>query len=60
LPKASTGRSGSLLRRTPIGLPKSAGGGEQATRGTLAAYVAAPGGPLRLVAEFEDERLALG
>jgi hypothetical protein len=35
-------------------------GEEQATRGTLAAYVAALGGRLRLVAEFEDESLALG
>lgn len=32
----------------------------QATRATLAAYVAALGGRLRLVAEFEDESLALG
>ena len=35
-------------------------GEEQATRGTLAAYVAALGGRLRLVAEIEDESLALG
>lgn len=35
-------------------------GEEQATRATLAAYVAALGGRLRLVAEFEDESLALG
>ena len=35
-------------------------GEEQATRTTLAAYVAALGGRLRLVAEFEDESLALG
>lgn len=35
-------------------------GAEQATRATLAAYVAALGGRLRLVAEFEDESLALG
>jgi DNA-binding XRE family transcriptional regulator len=35
-------------------------GAEQATRTTLAAYVAALGGRLRLVAEFEDESLALG
>jgi DNA-binding XRE family transcriptional regulator len=35
-------------------------GEEQATRGTLAAYVAALGGRLRLVAEFDDESLALG
>jgi hypothetical protein len=34
-------------------------GAEQATRATLAAYVAALGGRLRLVAEFEDESLAL-
>jgi len=35
-------------------------GVEQATRTTLAAYVAALGGRLRLVAESEDESLALG
>jgi transcriptional regulator with XRE-family HTH domain len=35
-------------------------GAEQATRTTLAAYVAELGGRLRLVAEFEDESLALG
>jgi DNA-binding XRE family transcriptional regulator len=35
-------------------------GAEQANRTTLAAYVAALGGRLRLVAEFEDESLALG
>ncbi|HUZ36888.1 MAG TPA: helix-turn-helix transcriptional regulator [Streptosporangiaceae bacterium] len=35
-------------------------GEEQATRTTLAAYVTALGGRLRLVAEFEDESLALG
>ncbi len=35
-------------------------GEEQATRSTLAAYVAALGGRLRLIAEFEDETLALG
>ena len=35
-------------------------GEEQATRTTLAAYVAALGGRLRLVAESEDESLALG
>jgi DNA-binding XRE family transcriptional regulator len=35
-------------------------GAEQATRATLAAYVAALGGRLRLIAEFEDESLALG
>ena len=35
-------------------------GAEQATRATLAAYVAALGGRLRLVAEFEDESLAVG
>jgi DNA-binding XRE family transcriptional regulator len=35
-------------------------GEEQATRATLAAYVAALGGRLRLVAEFDDESLALG
>ena len=35
-------------------------GEEQATRSTLASYVAAMGGRLRLVAEFEDESLALG
>lgn len=35
-------------------------GAEQATRTTLAAYVTALGGRLRLVAEFEDESLALG
>ena len=35
-------------------------GEEQATRATLAAYVAALGGRLRLVAEFEDESVALG
>jgi DNA-binding XRE family transcriptional regulator len=34
-------------------------GAEQATRTTLAAYVAALGGRLRLIAEFEDETLAL-
>ncbi|HEU5418275.1 MAG TPA: hypothetical protein VFV41_11355 [Streptosporangiaceae bacterium] len=31
----------------------------QATRTTLAAYVTALGGRLRLIAEFEDESLAL-
>jgi hypothetical protein len=35
-------------------------GEERATRATLAAYVAALGGRLRLVAEFDDESLALG
>ena len=35
-------------------------GEEQATPGALAVYVAALGGRLRLVAEFEDESLALG
>jgi len=35
-------------------------GAEQATRATLATYVAALGGRLRLIAEFEDESLALG
>ncbi|MGH3408729.1 MAG: helix-turn-helix transcriptional regulator [Streptosporangiaceae bacterium] len=35
-------------------------GAERATRTTLAAYAAALGGRLRLVAEFEDESLALG
>ena len=35
-------------------------GEEQAKRTTLAAYVAALGGRLRLVAEFDDESLALG
>jgi DNA-binding XRE family transcriptional regulator len=35
-------------------------GEEQATRTTLAAYVSALGGRLRLVAEFDDESLALG
>ena len=35
-------------------------GAEQATRATLAAYLAAFGGRLRLIAEFEDESLALG
>ena len=35
-------------------------GEEQATRATLAAYVAALGGRLRLMAEFDDESLALG
>jgi hypothetical protein len=35
-------------------------GEEQATRATLAAYVAALDGRLRLVAEFDDESLALG
>lgn len=34
-------------------------GAEQATRTTLAAYVTALGGRLRLIAEFEDESLAL-
>lgn len=33
-------------------------GAEQATRTILAAYVAALGGRLRLIAEFEDESLA--
>ena len=35
-------------------------GAEQATRTTLAAYISALGGRLRLIAEFEDETLALG
>jgi DNA-binding XRE family transcriptional regulator len=35
-------------------------GAEQANRSTLAAYVTAMGGRLRLVAEFDDESLALG
>jgi DNA-binding XRE family transcriptional regulator len=35
-------------------------GAEQANRATLAAYVHALGGRLRLIAEFEDESLALG
>jgi transcriptional regulator with XRE-family HTH domain len=35
-------------------------GAEQATRTTLAAYISALGGRLRLIAEFEDESLALG
>ncbi len=35
-------------------------GEEQANRATLAAYVTALGGRLRLVAEFEDESLAIG
>jgi hypothetical protein len=35
-------------------------GAQQANRATLAAYVAALGGRLHLVAEFEDESLAVG
>jgi DNA-binding XRE family transcriptional regulator len=35
-------------------------GEDQANRATLAAYVAALGGRLRLVAEFEDESVAIG